>query len=54
MRAPPSVDDAANAVRPADLAAVDHRVSDLASEVQMLRRQLSNLAWKLGEKLVPP
>lgn len=53
MRAPPTVDDSASTVRSADLAAVDQRVSDLASEVQMLRRQLSNLAWKLGEKLDP-
>ena len=28
-------------------------ISDLHAEVQMLRRQLSNLAWKLGEKLDP-
>ncbi len=38
---------------PVDLTAVDRRVSDLHAEVQLLRRQLSNLAWKLGEKLDP-
>jgi uncharacterized protein YceH (UPF0502 family) len=38
----------------ADLSAVDRRISELHAEVQMLRRQLSNLAWKLGEKLDPP
>ncbi len=36
-----------------DLSAVDRRISDLHAEVQLLRRQLSNLAWKLGEKLDP-
>lgn len=41
------------AASPADVQAVDRRVSDLAAEVQLLRRQLSNLAWKLGEKLDP-
>jgi len=43
----------ATAAPATDLAAVDKRISDLHSEVQMLRRQLSNLAWKLGEKLDP-
>ena len=37
-----------------DLSAVDRRISELHAEVQMLHRQLSNLAWKLGEKLDPP
>ncbi|MBL8860849.1 MAG: DUF480 domain-containing protein [Planctomycetes bacterium] len=43
----------APAVTPGELAAVDRRVSELAAEIQLLRRQLSNLAWKLGEKLDP-
>ena len=38
----------------ADLAPIDKRISDLQDDVQTLRRQLSNLAWKLGEKLDPP
>ncbi|MCY2959993.1 MAG: DUF480 domain-containing protein [Planctomycetota bacterium] len=44
----------ATAAPTADLTAVDRRISDLHAEVQLLRRQLSNLAWKLGEKLDPP
>lgn len=43
----------ATAAAATDLGAVDKRISDLHAEVQMLRRQLSNLAWKLGEKLDP-
>jgi len=43
----------ATAAPTVDLTAVDRRISDLHAEVQMLRRQLSNLAWKLGEKLDP-
>ncbi len=38
----------------ADLSPIDRRISDLQDDVQTLRRQLSNLAWKLGEKLDPP
>jgi hypothetical protein len=38
----------------ADLAPIDKRIRDLQDDVQTLRRQLSNLAWKLGEKLDPP
>lgn len=45
---------AGTAAPSADLSGVDRRISDLQAEVQMLRRQLSNLAWKLGEKLDPP
>lgn len=43
----------ATAAQAVDLSAVDRRISDLHAEVQLLRRQLSNLAWKLGEKLDP-
>jgi uncharacterized protein YceH (UPF0502 family) len=38
----------------ADLSPIDKRIRDLQDDVQTLRRQLSNLAWKLGEKLDPP
>jgi uncharacterized protein YceH (UPF0502 family) len=52
--AAPSARPAAEPVAsPADLQAVDKRISDLSAEIQLLRRQLSNLAWKLGEKLDP-
>ena len=53
VRASIPSDMVANAAPTVDLTAVDRRISELSAEVQTLRRQLSNLAWKLGEKLDP-
>ncbi len=53
VRASIPSDMVANAAPTTDLSGVDRRISELSSEVQTLRRQLSNLAWKLGEKLDP-
>ncbi len=53
VRASIPSDMVAVAAPTADLTAVDRRISELSAEVQTLRRQLSNLAWKLGEKLDP-
>jgi uncharacterized protein YceH (UPF0502 family) len=53
VRASMPSDMVAVAAPTADFSAVDKRISELQAEVQTLRRQLSNLAWKLGEKLDP-
>lgn len=54
VRASMPSDMTAAAAPTVDLSPVDRRISELHAEVQLLRRQLSNLAWKLGEKLDPP
>lgn len=53
VRASIPSDMVASATPAVDTTAVDRRISELSAEVQTLRRQLSNLAWKLGEKLDP-
>jgi hypothetical protein len=44
---------AAPAAPAVDLAPVEQRLASLDLEVQKLKRQIANLAWKLGEKLDP-
>jgi uncharacterized protein YceH (UPF0502 family) len=51
MASPAPAERADSAV---DLAPIEKRMTELQNDLAQLRRQLSNLAWKLGEKLDPP